>query len=79
MAGGTAESNDILSGSKFDEFDNSEFEGDMKENEEVEEHMLKSKAKQEEERAKIILTRKEWDKCFDSNQFFIEEPVLPSL
>lgn len=51
--------------SKLEDFNDEELDDGLDESED--EHQAKSRQRMEEEKAKIILTRKEWDKHFDQN------------
>ncbi len=58
---GTTNSNDATS--RLDDLNEDELNAEIGESEE--EYMQKSKHRVEEEKSKMILTRKEWDKNFD--------------
>lgn len=63
--------------SRLDELAEEEAEPESDESED--ELAAKARQRLEEEKAKAVLTRKEWDKDFDQAQFFVEEPQLPAL
>lgn len=77
--GSSTEENDSSNNkSKTGDEDKDEIYGDLI-GEGDDEQTAQNKKKMEEEKAKNILTRKEWDKNFDQNQFFVEEPMIPAL
>ena len=73
---GTTNTNELTS--RIEDVDENDLDSPQN-SDSTDENLSKSRQRIEEEKAKIILTRKEWDKNFDQNQFFVEEPLLPAM